>query len=129
MYRSAEHAQISAINQPMTVQPKSKFTMKMPTESGLCRPIMVGRKYRSPERIRKVIIFTPFRTSSTHGNTHAHPYTKHQDTLEFPVLFQNPSSPKAHLVANNKEMPIVLSIKFPVGSNGQRCVRSADGQV
>jgi hypothetical protein len=57
-YRSAEQAQISAINQPMTVQPKSKFTMKMAAESAWCRPIMVGRKYRSAERIINVT-FSP----------------------------------------------------------------------
>jgi hypothetical protein len=55
-YRGAEQAQISAMNQPMTVHPKSRFTMKTPTESGLCRPTMVGRKYRKTERIRKVIV-------------------------------------------------------------------------
>src|SRR5260370_26323183 len=53
-YLSPEQAQINAINQPMTVQPKSKFTMKMPTESELCRPIMAGRKYRSAESIINV---------------------------------------------------------------------------
>jgi len=62
-YLSPEQAQINAINQPMTVQPKSKFTMKMPTESELCRPIMVERKYRSAERTRKVM-FSPLSASA-----------------------------------------------------------------
>jgi hypothetical protein len=54
-YLSAEQAQIKATNQPITVQPRMKFTRKMPITSALCRPIMVGRKYRSAQRIRKVM--------------------------------------------------------------------------
>src|SRR6266850_4405397 len=67
-YLSAAHAQINATNQPMTVQPNSKFTIKTPVKSLLCRAMIVGRKYRSAERIRNVT-FSPlslracFRTS------------------------------------------------------------------
>jgi hypothetical protein len=44
MYLSAEQAQINAINQPMTVQPASRFTRKIPIKSALCLASMVGRK-------------------------------------------------------------------------------------
>jgi hypothetical protein len=43
-YLSVEQAQISAINQPMTVQPASRFTRNIPIKSALCRANIVGRK-------------------------------------------------------------------------------------
>src|SRR5882724_3047487 len=42
----------------MTVQPNSKFTRKIPRASALCRAMIVGRKYRSAEKIRNVT-FSP----------------------------------------------------------------------
>src|SRR6266568_9309170 len=44
----------------MTVQPNSKFTMKMPIASALCRPMSTGKKYSRIEKIRKNI-FAPLR--------------------------------------------------------------------
>jgi hypothetical protein len=58
MYLSAEQAQINATNQPMTVQPASRFTRRIPIKSALCRAKIVGRKYRIAERNRKVM-FSP----------------------------------------------------------------------
>jgi hypothetical protein len=59
MYRSAEQAQINAINQPMTVQPNSRLTMKIPIASALCRPMSVGKKYNRMEKNRKNILAPP----------------------------------------------------------------------
>jgi hypothetical protein len=58
MYLSAEQAQIKAMNQPMIVQPRSRFTRRIPIKSALCRATSVGRKYRIAERNRKVM-FSP----------------------------------------------------------------------
>jgi hypothetical protein len=44
----------------MTVQPKSRFTRKMPMASALCRPISVGKKYSRIEKIKKNIFAPPW---------------------------------------------------------------------
>jgi len=62
MYFSVEQAQIKATNQPMTVQPRNKFTRKIPIKSALWRASIVGRKYIIAERNRKVM-FSPLPTS------------------------------------------------------------------
>jgi hypothetical protein len=84
-YLSGEQAQINAINQPITVHPKRKFTRKMPIISALCRPMIVGRKYRSADRIRKVM-FSPL---SAQLNARKHLcWPLLQDTRKPLVLFQ-----------------------------------------
>jgi len=58
IYLCVEHARINATNQPMTVQPRNRFTRKIPIKSALWRASIVGRKYIIAERNRKVM-FSP----------------------------------------------------------------------
>src|SRR5207253_10693300 len=58
-YLCSAQAQIRATNQPMMVQPKSRFTRKMAVASGLSRAMIVGRKYSRTEKNRNNIMHTP----------------------------------------------------------------------
>ncbi len=49
---SAAEAQIKAINQPISVHPRKRFSRKMPLASRLSLPMIAGRKYRKIMQIR-----------------------------------------------------------------------------
>src|ERR1700741_2953465 len=63
-YGSAEHAQIKAITQPITVQPRNRFSRKMPAASRLSRPIIAGRKYSRIMKNRVSIRHPPCKPSA-----------------------------------------------------------------
>jgi hypothetical protein len=62
LYGSEVQAHTSAITQPITVHPRSRFTRIIPAASRLSRPMIVGRKY---SRIKESRVSTvhPFRYS------------------------------------------------------------------
>jgi hypothetical protein len=73
LYGSDVHAQRRAMNQPITVHPRNRFTRMIPAASRLSRPMIVGRKYSrvKESRVSKV---HPFRHSLGAADTPARLY-------------------------------------------------------
>ena len=52
---AAVHAHTRAHIQPITVQPSSKFKTKIPANECLSCPMMEGKKYKTPQKMKKNI--------------------------------------------------------------------------
>jgi hypothetical protein len=61
-------AQINAATHPINVQPRKRFTRKIPVASDLSLPMSAGRKYRTTANRRPNMLLTPPRALMETGS-------------------------------------------------------------
>jgi len=91
LYDSAVHAHRNAITHPMNVQPRNRFSRKIPPASLLFRPIIDGRKY---SRIKQIRVSTahPFQIILGTAVPPAHLYSQIRNRTPkcFPIPIPSP---------------------------------------